>query len=52
MAAESGLTKIARMLISNGADVNKTLKSTGWTALDIASFNGQSIETIKTENNS
>lgn len=44
MAAENNLTKIARMLISDGADVNKTVKSTGWTPIDIASWNGQSRE--------
>lgn len=28
------------MLIENDADVNKTVKSTGWTALHIAAKNG------------
>lgn len=40
LAAESGLKDIADLLISNGADVNKTVNSTGWSALDIASLNG------------
>lgn len=35
------------MLISNGADVNKTVKSTGWTPIDIASMNGKRCETNK-----
>lgn len=42
VAAESGLLDIARLLIDNGADVNKTL-NTGWTALDIASLNGDLV---------
>lgn len=39
LAAESGLDDIVKLLIDNGADVNKT-QSTGWTPLDIASLNG------------